>query len=291
MKNNLFKELIIVCVSTLCILTMITMKTVEAEEYVEKNKSINALAMKSDGVDIGIVLSENIGNSALDVVKDIYVNKANIDNIKDVALNNKILYENIVCNENEILTEEEVTNKIIEHNNANDQQIVSFTVTKENKVKYIKVKSNNDQVAFTTLSQGNTELNRQVFLHNSMTTPVSGILTSTFGEQRNGYNHKGIDLAADSGTSIQAALDGKVSFSGVEKGYGNVVIIDHKNNLQTVYAHCSKLNVSVGEWVSTGQVIAEVGSTGDSTGPHLHFEIKVDGNNINPLEYNGSNEY
>ncbi|MEG1256296.1 M23 family metallopeptidase, partial [Clostridium sp.] len=285
------KELIIVCVSTLCILTMITMKTVEAEEYVEKNKSINALAMKSDGVDIGIVLSENIGNSALDVVKDIYVNKANIDNIKDVALNNKILYENIVCNENEILTEEEVTNKIIEHNNANDQQIVSFTVTKENKVKYIKVKSNNDQVAFTTLSQGNTELNRQVFLHNSMTTPVSGILTSTFGEQRNGYNHKGIDLAADSGTSIQAALDGKVSFSGVEKGYGNVVIIDHKNNLQTVYAHCSKLNVSVGEWVSTGQVIAEVGSTGDSTGPHLHFEIKVDGNNINPLEYNGSNEY
>lgn len=128
-------------------------------------------------------------------------------------------------------------------------------------------------------------------MHNSITTPIKGILTSTFGEQREGYYHKGVDLAANTGTKIQAALDGKVSFSGIADGYGKVVIIDHSDNLQTVYAHCSKLNVSEGDQVLRGQVIAEVGNTGDSTGPHLHFEIRVDGVPIDPLGYTGITGY
>ncbi|MFR1710077.1 MAG: M23 family metallopeptidase [Clostridium sp.] len=289
MKKNILKELIIVSVSALCILTMVTINQVEAKESVKTDKKVRAFIMKSDGVGIGAVADESTGNSALNKVRDLYINKSNIENVKDVTVNNKIEYEEITCNKEEILNESEISNKIVEHNDANDNSLVSFTVTKENPVKYIQ--KTNAQVAFTTLSRGNTELNREVFLHNSITTPIKGILTSTFGEQREGYYHKGIDLAATTGTKIQAALDGTVSFSGVADGYGKVVIIDHSDNLQTVYAHCNKLNVSAGEQVLRGQVIAEVGNTGDSTGPHLHFEIKVDGAPIDPLGYTGVTGY
>ena len=289
MKKNILKELIIVCVSALCILTMVTMNSVEEKENVKADEKVKALTMKSDGVDIGIVADESTGNNALNKVRDIYINTYNIDKIKDVTVNNEIVYEEITCNKEDILNESEICNKIIGYNNTNDDGLVSFTVTKENQVRYIQ--KTNEQVAFTPLSRGNTEINREVFLHNSITTPIKGILTSTFGEQREGYYHKGVDLAANTGTKIQAALDGKVSFSGIADGYGKVVIIDHSDNLQTVYAHCSKLNVSEGDQVLRGQVIAEVGNTGDSTGPHLHFEIRVDGVPIDPLGYTGITGY
>ncbi len=282
MMKNILRELVIVCVSLLCILTMITMNPVEAKENVKANEKIKAVVMKSDGVEIRIVADEATGNK----VRDIYIDTCNIDNVKDIAVNNKIVYEKIICNKEDVLSESEISNKIIGYNNTNDNSLINFTVTKENQVKYIQ-KTNNSQVAFTPLSRGNTQINREVFLHNSITTPIKGILTSTFGEKREGYYHKGIDLAANTGTEIQAALDGTVSFSGMADGYGKVVIIDHSDNLQTVYAHCSKLNVSEGEQVLRGQVIAEVGNTGDSTGPHLHFEIRVDGVPIDPLGYTG----
>ena len=289
MKKNILKELIIVCVSALCILTMVAMNSVETKENVKADEKVKALAMKSDGVDIGIVADESTGNNALNKVRDIYINTYNIDKIKDVTVNNEIVYEEITCNKEDILNESEICNKIIGYNNTNDNNLISFTVIKENQVRYIQ--KTKEQVAFTPLSRGNTEINREVFLHNSITTPIKGILTSTFGEQREGYYHKGVDLAANTGTKIQAALDGKVSFSGIADGYGKVVIIDHSDNLQTVYAHCSKLNVSEGDQVLRGQVIAEVGNTGDSTGPHLHFEIRVDGVPIDPLGYTGITGY
>ncbi len=286
MMKNILRELVIVCVSLLCILTMVTMNPVEAKENVKANEKIKAVVMKSDGVEIGIVADEATGNNALNKVRDIYIDTCNIDNVKDIAVNNKIVYKKITCNKEDVLSESEISNKIIGYNDTNDNSLINFTVTKENQVKYIQ-KTNNSQVAFTPLSRGSTQINREVFLHNSITTPIKGILTSTFGEKREGYYHKGIDLAANTGTEIQAALDGTVSFSGIADGYGKVVIIDHSDNLQTVYAHCSKLNVSEGEQVLRGQVIAEVGNTGDSTGPHLHFEIRVDGVPIDPLGYTG----
>ncbi|GAA0771374.1 M23 family metallopeptidase [Clostridium subterminale] len=290
MMKNILRELVIVCVSILCILTMITINPVEAKENVKADEKIKAVVMKSDGVEIGIVADESAGNNALNKIRDIYIYTCNIDNIKDITVNNKIVYEKITCNKEDVLSESEISNKIIGYNNTNDNNLISFTVIKENQVRYIQ-KTNSSQVAFTPLSRGSAQINREVFLHNSVTTPIKGILTSTFGENREGYYHKGIDLAANTGTKIQAALDGKVSFSGIADGYGKVVIIDHSDNLQTVYAHCSKLNVSKGDQVLRGQVIAEVGNTGDSTGPHLHFEIRVDGVPIDPLGYTGITEY
>jgi murein DD-endopeptidase MepM/ murein hydrolase activator NlpD len=114
--------------------------------------------------------------------------------------------------------------------------------------------------------------------------PVSGTLTSTFGP-RWGSMHEGIDIAAPAGTSIVAAASGTVILAGWLGGYGNLVVIDHGGGLSTAYAHQSSIAVGVGQAVSQGQVIGYVGSTGHSTGNHLHFEVRVNGAAVDPLGY------
>lgn len=119
---------------------------------------------------------------------------------------------------------------------------------------------------------------------NAMAVPSRGSITSAFG-QRWGKMHEGIDIAGTTGDPIYAALDGKVTYAGWESGYGFVVKLSHNGNIQTIYGHCSKLDVKVGDNVKKGQVIAKVGSTGNSTGPHLHFEVRVNGKPENPAKY------
>ncbi|MCI8353007.1 MAG: M23 family metallopeptidase [Clostridia bacterium] len=118
--------------------------------------------------------------------------------------------------------------------------------------------------------------------------PIEGIVSSEFG-LRNVDNpivskdHKGIDIAANTGTQIKAAMDGTVTISSTTGSYGYHIQLTN-NDVSTMYAHCSKLLVNVGDNVTKGQVIAEVGSTGNSTNPHLHFEIKRGNNYINPRD-------
>ena len=115
--------------------------------------------------------------------------------------------------------------------------------------------------------------------------PVSGTITSRFGA-RWGSTHKGLDIANSTGTPIAAAASGTVSFSGWDAyGLGNCVKIEHGNGVQTVYGHCSALYVTAGQSVSQGEVIAAIGSTGNSTGPHLHLEIRLNGVAQNPQLY------
>lgn len=115
--------------------------------------------------------------------------------------------------------------------------------------------------------------------------PVSGIITSRFGVRSSG-NHKGLDIATSTGTTVAAAAGGTVTFSGWDTyGLGNCVKISHGNGVITVYGHCSKLYVTSGQKVSQGEAIAAVGSTGNSTGPHLHLEIRVNGAPQNPQLY------
>ena len=97
--------------------------------------------------------------------------------------------------------------------------------------------------------------------------------------------HKGLDIAAPRGTSIYAPGAGTVIFAGRKHGYGNVVIIDHGYGYTTLYGHCSKLLVDEGAQVSRGDVIALVGSTGRSTGPHLHYEVRLNGVHLNPQRF------
>lgn len=114
--------------------------------------------------------------------------------------------------------------------------------------------------------------------------PVRGRLTSPYGP-RWGRFHHGIDIAAPNGTNIVAAGGGTVSFAGWRGGYGNTVIIDHGGGFQTLYAHASALLVKAGQRMTQGQAIARVGSTGQSTGPHLHFEVRVNGATRDPRAY------
>lgn len=117
--------------------------------------------------------------------------------------------------------------------------------------------------------------------------PVSGTITSKYGAKssiRSGA-HTGLDIAAPKGTPIKASAEGTVTFAGTKGSYGKMVIISHADGVETYYAHCSTLKVSTGAKVSQGQVIAEVGSTGNSTGNHLHLEIRKNGTILNPQHY------
>ncbi len=116
--------------------------------------------------------------------------------------------------------------------------------------------------------------------------PVNGVITSPFG-YRWGTTHLGVDIGVPYGTTVKAADGGKVTWAGWQGSYGKLVVITHDDGTQTAYAHNSSLLVSVGQRVYQGQAIARVGSTGNSTGPHCHFEIRINGRQVNPLRYLG----
>jgi murein DD-endopeptidase MepM/ murein hydrolase activator NlpD len=114
--------------------------------------------------------------------------------------------------------------------------------------------------------------------------PVSGPITSPFGPRWGGF-HPGIDIGVPMGTPIHAAAAGTVIWCGWETGYGNLVVIDHHNGIATAYAHQSRIAVSCNQDVAQGQVIGYVGCTGFCTGPHLHFEVRVNGTPVDPIGY------
>lgn len=120
--------------------------------------------------------------------------------------------------------------------------------------------------------------------------PIEGTKTSDFGERIHPVNsqksfHHGLDIAAQKGEKILAFADGKVREVGQSKTYGKYVIIDHKDNFSTLYAHCDKIETKSGKMVKMGDEIALAGSTGIATGNHLHFEIWHDGKTLNPSNY------
>ena len=140
----------------------------------------------------------------------------------------------------------------------------------------------------TTIKAVGTKEKPKTASTGSFSWPISGRINSYFGGRyifgRYSY-HSGIDIAASYGASIRAADGGKVTFAGYKGSYGNLVVITHDNGTQTYYGHNSSLLVSAGQKVSKGQAIARAGSTGRSTGTHCHFEVRVRGSAVNPLNY------
>lgn len=141
-----------------------------------------------------------------------------------------------------------------------------------------------------TASQETVELTKKIepkpekkAVKQDLILPIAGKITSEFGLRGN-RQHKGIDISAKMGDPILAVKDGKVVYTGTQRGYGNVVILEHSDLIMTVYAHNEANLVRLGEKVKQGQPIATVGNTGNSTSAHLHFEYRVQGKAINPLE-------
>lgn len=126
---------------------------------------------------------------------------------------------------------------------------------------------------------------------NSLIWPINnGTITSRFGDREdpffgNSEYHQGLDIAVPIGTNIKSVFDGVIKSTGNSESYGYYIIIKHSDNFETLYAHCSVICGRIGEKVSQGTVIAKSGNSGRSTGPHLHFETKINGKRVNPLEY------
>lgn len=142
-------------------------------------------------------------------------------------------------------------------------------------------KANNRVSTSTKVSRGKASLGI------TLIEPVQGRITAKYGEKSSVRSsvHTGLDIAAPGGAPIKAAASGTVVFSGRKGSFGKMLVISHGNGVQTYYAHCSKLLANVGDKVSQGEVIANVGSTGNSTGNHLHLEVRVNGQSYNPQKY------
>ena len=133
--------------------------------------------------------------------------------------------------------------------------------------------------------------NRELLASTPSIWPVDGYLTSSFGQRVSPFGtgssdfHKGLDIANRVGTPVKAPAKGVVTFVGWDGGYGNCIVINHGNNITTRYAHLNSASVKVGQKIQRGDKIGAVGNTGRSTGPHLHYEVRVGGVCVNPLRY------
>lgn len=120
-----------------------------------------------------------------------------------------------------------------------------------------------------------------------LSIPVNGSITSRFGARggSRASTHTGLDIATSLGTGIRPITSGTVTYAGYKGSYGNLIIIDHGNGVESYYAHCNEIYVSAGQGVDSSTTIGAVGSTGNSTGPHLHLEIRIGGSPVNPQNY------
>ena len=184
-------------------------------------------------------------------------------------------------------SENEITNEV-QANITNEVQTNNITNEITNTIGGIGGASNNEVIETKTDGEekSQAELDIEYIKANySFKLPVTGTVTSRYGEREEtevvSANHQGIDIGADEGTAIYAAMEGTVTVASEEGEYGKHIDITNGDVL-TRYAHCSKLLVKEGQYVKQGDKIAEVGSTGNSTGPHLHFEIRRDNRTVNP---------
>lgn len=193
---------------------------------------------------------------------------------------------------------EEIVTKLKEKDSNNINQIIILEMYETELKEFTEVKTavaslyeeKVEEPKKVSVGKVNTSTNisyNKVSLNLNLIRPISGTITSRFGESssRRTSKHTGLDIGASTGTKIKACADGTVTFSGYKGSYGYMVVLNHGNGIETYYAHCSKLYANVGDKISQGDVIAAVGNTGNSTGPHLHLEIRVNGIAYNPQNY------
>ncbi len=261
------------------------------EQIINKNELNIAYVNISEYPEYQIILASN---SEKTNEEEIFT-KINKEAVTTYKLYEIAVEGNIAVYVNSIQEAEETVAKIKEENTAKMDKVSIrvneiYTQDINNIEKSIQIASNIETAEIEVLEAVNNQEKIKSSTLNGVyfgVKPVSGTITSRYGanESIRDHTHKGMDIAAPYGTTIVAAADGKVTYSGTMGGYGNLIIITHENGIQTYYGHCSKLIAKVGEEVKAGEEIAKVGSTGFSTGNHLHFEIRKNGSQVNPQKY------
>lgn len=213
----------------------------------------------------------------------------------EIAVNNTVIEkvdtseeaEQLVNQVKEANSEETIDLSIVEKYTQNEEEVSTSELevaktnveqTVETKVEEIKQQKEEEERLNSLPSINGIKL---------AVTPTEGRITSRYGvsSRIRKSTHTGLDIAAVTGTDIKVVADGTVISANYNGSYGNLVKVDHGNGVETWYAHTSKMLVKAGDAVKAGDVIAKVGSTGNSTGPHLHLEIRINGEHVDPQDY------
>lgn len=275
--------------------------------------------VKISGKEIGYIESKDSLNKTIKNSVENY-NSANIDKVeltKSPEYELKLVEKTKENNENEIIIavqkELEITYKYYEI--ASNEEIIEKVDTLENAEQIVnEIKEITDEETILTINEKTTK-NVEEMTTNTVevakkniiekldidttkaitkingikvaSLPVSGTISSRYGvsSRIRSSRHTGLDIAAKTGTPIKVIADGTVISAEYSGSYGKLVKVDHGNGVETWYAHTSKMYVEKGQSVKAGDVIAAVGNTGNSTGPHLHLEVRIDGQHINPQNY------
>lgn len=268
----------------------ITITEEEQVEYVVQNNDTMWDIATRNGITVDEIMELN--PEMTDLIKEGDVLKLNeIEPLLQVKVTYTETVEQTIPYENETVYDDEMRKGLTE--------VIVQGVDGKKMVTQEVVLVNGKQIGVNVLSediiqeavQGKVKVGTKIVTGvgtGSFSRPTYGTITARYGSGGSRWSsgrHTGLDFAAPSGTSIVASDSGRVSFSGWNGSYGYTVIIDHQNGYETYYAHCSKLLVSVGETVSKGDLIARVGSTGNSTGSHCHFEVRYNGVTKNPENY------
>ena len=269
---------------------------VVSKDEIEKNIEENILSYNSKNVD-----TVELKKAPTYELK--FVDRQEKTNEQDVLIATQkqmeitYKYYQIALNNNVIETVdayEDAQNIIDEIKQDEKNKDVDLKIIEQTTKNAEEVKTNSVEVAKTTISKAvNNETKTQDSVIGEVqgikiaVKPISGIITSRYGVSSSirRSTHTGLDIAASSGTPIKVIADGTVTFAKYSGSYGNLVKVSHGNGVETWYAHTSKMYVTVGQEVKAGDVIAAVGSTGYSTGAHLHLEIRINGNHVNPQNY------
>lgn len=279
---------VIICACSIILLATATSITIsQIKDYIKNMETENSLLKEQ----LSAINAINYSQSEL---LDKKIREMDSLTKKDTSLEEKVkqfdeLYKDI-------------TNKYIDNrvqltmsNRSSDERTDRSFVNEIEKLQSVltsleEINKNQDEIT-GKLSETKEKLNQYL---SAIPTkwPVSGRITSRFGTRNDPFNydekmHEGIDIAAPNGTSIKAAARGTVVYAGTNGNYGKCIIISHGNGIRTLYAHASKLFMEEGDTVNKGDTIAQVGSTGRSTGDHLHFEVQLNGTPVDPLKYIG----
>ncbi len=266
--------------------------------YIESKDALNELIKN----DIENYNSKNIEKVELTEnpeykLKLVEKTKENDENDVIIALQKEV---EITYKYYEIASSEEVIEKVDTLETAkqivNDikeatEQEITLTVNEKTTKNIKEIKTNTLEVAENNIKEKlNVDSTEEITNINGIkiaTLPLTGIISSRYGAVSSirSSTHTGLDIAASIGTPIKVIADGQITFAAYSGSYGYLVKVDHGNGVESWYAHTSKMYVKAGQEVKAGDIIAAVGNTGNSTGPHLHLEIRINGKHINPQKY------